>query len=393
MNKIDFPLLNNKPTFVYFDNASTTQKPQTVIEEMTSFYVKQNANVHRGVYRLAEEATEILENSRACVANFLNVNQNEIIFNSGTTDGLNMLAATLPIEAGDEVIVTEMEHHANFLPWQERCKREGAKLKIVPMLDDGQLDLTTLSDLLNERTKVVAVTHVSNVLGIINPIRKIADLVHQQKAILVVDGAQAVGHLPIDLQDLNCDAYTFSAHKMYGPMGFGVLWVKANLARKLSLWKTGGGIVKQVKQHHSIYIEAPYCFEAGTPNVVGAVGLVAAIKYLESIGWDKIIQHEQELCSRLKDTLKNVEGLQIYGLDQQLPIFSFSINGLHPHDLAQVLDSENVAIRAGHHCAQPLHNRFNIPASCRVSLSFYNEIKDIDRLINGIQKAKEIFYG
>ena len=399
--KQDFPILDqivNDEPLVYLDNAATTQKPKQVLAAIENYYLRDNANVHRGVHTLAERATASYEAARERVRSFINAaSSREVLFTRGTTTGLNWVAqfAAERLQPGDEVLISIMEHHSNVIPWQEACRKTGAKLVYV-YLKDGALDMEDFLAKLNERTKFVSLAHASNVLGIINPIKEIAQLVHQQGALLVVDGAQSIPHMKIDVQDLDVDFFAFSGHKMAGPTGIGVLYGKEELLEQMSPVEFGGEMIDFVYEQEATWKELPWKFEAGTPNMAGAIGLAAAIDYLEDLGMDAIAQHEQDLISYVFPKLQAVEGLTIYGsqdLAQRSGVIAFNLDGLHPHDVATALDYEGVAVRAGHHCAQPLLTYLQVPATVRASFYIYNTYADCDKLVDALEKTKEFFNG
>ena len=399
--KQDFPILDqivNDEPLVYLDNAATTQKPKQVLTAIEDYYFRDNANVHRGVHTLAERATAAYEAARERVRSFINAaSSREVLFTRGTTTGLNWVAqfAAERLQPGDEVLISIMEHHSNVIPWQEACRKTGAKLVYV-YLKDGALDMEDFLAKLNERTKFVSLAHASNVLGIINPIKEIAQLVHQQGALLVVDGAQSIPHMKIDVQDLDVDFFAFSGHKMAGPTGIGVLYGKEELLEQMSPVEFGGEMIDFVYEQEATWKELPWKFEAGTPNMAGAIGLAAAIDYLEDLGMDAIAQHEQDLISYVFPKLQAVEGLTIYGsqdLAQRSGVIAFNLDGLHPHDVATALDYEGVAVRAGHHCAQPLLTYLQVPATVRASFYIYNTYADCDKLVEALEKTKEFFNG
>ena len=399
--KQDFPILDqivNDEPLVYLDNAATTQKPKQVLAAIENYYLRDNANVHRGVHTLAERATAAYEAARERVRSFINAaSSREVLFTRGTTTSLNWVAqfAAERLQPGDEVVISIMEHHSNVIPWQEACRKTGAKLVYV-YLKDGALDMEDFLAKLNERTKFVSLAHASNVLGIINPIKEIAQLVHQQGALLVVDGAQSIPHMKIDVQDLDVDFFAFSGHKMAGPTGIGVLYGKEELLEQMSPVEFGGEMIDFVYEQEATWKELPWKFEAGTPNMAGAIGLAAAIDYLEDLGMDAIAQHEQDLISYVFPKLQAVEGLTIYGsqdLAQRSGVIAFNLDGLHPHDVATALDYEGVAVRAGHHCAQPLLTYLQVPATVRASFYIYNTYADCDKLIDALEKTKEFFNG
>ncbi|QPS71200.1 cysteine desulfurase [Lactococcus garvieae] len=397
--KKDFKILNQKVNdepLVYLDNAATTQKPQQVLEVLSAYYEHDNANVHRGVHTLAERATADYEAARAKVRRFINASSvKEVLFTRGTTTSLNWVAkfAEDVLEAGDEIIISVAEHHSNFVPWQQVAEKTGALLKIV-YLKDGALDLEDLKEKLTEKTKFVSLTHASNVLGSIAPIKEIADVVHQYGAYLIVDGAQSVPHMKIDVQDLGVDFFAFSGHKMCGPTGIGVLYGKEELLNQMNPIEFGGEMIDFVYESHSTWTELPWKFEAGTPNIAGAIALGAAIDYLEEIGMDNIHRYEQELVAYVMPKLKAIEGLEVYGpedIAERSGVIAFNIKGLHPHDLATALDMEGVAVRAGHHCAQPLLNYLGQSSTARASFYIYNTKADCDKLVDALLKTKEFF--
>ncbi|HBJ53716.1 MAG TPA: cysteine desulfurase [Streptococcus sp.] len=397
----DFPILDqivNDEPLVYLDNAATTQKPTQILEAIAAYYEKDNANVHRGVHTLAERATAAYEAARERVRSFIHAaSTKEVLFTRGTTTSLNWVAryAENVLQPGDEVLISVMEHHSNIIPLQEACKKTGARL-IYAYLKDGMLDLADFRSKLTEKTRFVALAHVSNVLGVVNPIKEIAELVHQANALLVVDGAQSVPHMKIDVQDLDVDFFAFSGHKMLGPTGIGVLYGKEELLERMSPVEFGGEMIDFVYEQEATWKELPWKFEAGTPNIAGAIGLAAAIDYLDKIGMETVHQYEQELIAYVFPKLQAVEGLTIYGsedLAQRSGVISFNLAGLHPHDVATALDYEGVAVRAGHHCAQPLLSYLGVAATVRASFYLYNTKADCDKLVEALQKTKEFFNG
>ena len=397
----DFPILDqivNDEPLVYLDNAATTQKPKAVLEAVNRYYQEDNANVHRGVHTLAERATASYEGARETVRRFINASSTkEVLFTRGTTTGLNWIGrfAEEILEEGDEVLISIMEHHSNILPWQEACRKTGAKL-VYAYLKDGGLDLEDFREKLTDRTKFVSITHASNVLGVINPIQELAQLAHEKGAIMVVDGAQSVPHMKIDVQKLDADFFVFSGHKMAGPTGIGVLYGKEHYLNQMSPVEFGGEMIDFVYEQSATWKELPWKFEAGTPNMAGAIGLAAAIDYLEAIGMDAIEHHEQDLIAYVFPKLQAIEGLKIYGsqdLAKRSGVISFNLGDLHPHDLATALDYEGVAVRAGHHCAQPLIQYLEVPATARASFYLYNTKEDCDKLVEALIKTKEFFNG
>jgi cysteine desulfurase/selenocysteine lyase len=396
--RADFPLLVNNPGLHYLDSAATSQKPRVVLDALRDFYETANANPHRGAYALSVRATEVYNQSRVRIAQFLGVRDSDcLIFTRGTTEGLNLVAGSwgnANVSSGDEIVVTAMDHHANFVPWQVLAMRRGAKFRVCELTPDGKIDLDFLSGLLNKRTKIVAFSHVSNALGTINPIAEIARLVREKTdAILVCDGAQSAPHFPVAFDSLGVDFYSFSGHKMLGPMGIGGLIGKREMLEEMPPYQTGGDMIEFVHDDRTTWNVLPHKFEAGTPNAANAVGLAAAVEYLDAIGMDRVQSHEKALMSAAQKRLATIEGLHIYGppASERSGVLSFTLGDVHPHDLATILDGEGVCIRAGHHCAQPLMRRLDVPATARASFYVYNDESDIDALVAGILKAKEIF--
>ena len=397
----DFTILDqivNDEPLVYLDNAATTQKPQQVLDVLNDYYHTTNANVHRGVHTLAERATAAYEASREKARQFINAKSTkEVLFTRGTTTGLNWVArfAEEILQKDDEVLISVMEHHSNVIPWQEACHKTGAKL-VYAYLKDGQLDMADLQSKLSPKTKFVSIAHVSNVLGSIQPVKKIAELAHQVGAYMVVDGAQSAPHMAIDVQDLDCDFFAFSGHKMLGPTGIGVLYGKEELLNQMSPVEFGGEMIDFVYEQEATWKELPWKFEAGTPNIAGAIALGAAIDYLSEIGMDAVHAHEQELVNYVLPKLQAIDGLTVYGpqdSSQHMGVIAFNLDGLHPHDVATALDYEGVAVRAGHHCAQPLINYLGIHSAVRASFYIYNTKEDCDKLVEAILKTKEFFNG
>lgn len=397
--KKDFPVLNqivNDEPLVYLDNAATTQKPLKVLAAIKDYYENDNANVHRGVHTLAERATEKYEAAREKVRQFINAKSTkEVLFTRGTTNSINWVAqfAEQILKTGDEIVISIMEHHSNIVPWQEVAKKTGAILKFV-YLKDGQLDMDDLRKKITNQTKFVSIAHVSNVLGTINPVEEITKIAHEHGAYMVVDGAQSTPHMAIDLQKMDVDFFAFSGHKMMGPTGIGVLYGKEELLNQFEPVEFGGEMIDFVYESHSTWTELPWKFEAGTPNIAGAIALGAAIDYIQELGIDQIHQHEIELIDYLMPKLQEIEGLKIYGPKDNVKrggLIAFNIEGLHPHDVATVLDMEGVAVRAGHHCAQPLLNYLETPATARASFYLYNTKADCDKLVEALKKTKEFF--
>jgi cysteine desulfurase / selenocysteine lyase len=395
----DFPILattvRGRP-LVYLDNAATTQKPRRVIDAITDFYTGSNANIHRGVHFLSERATVAFEEVREKVAQFVGAAcPSEIVFTAGTTGAVNLVAQSWghsTLRAGDEVLVTGMEHHSNLVPWQILCEHTGATLRLVPITDAGELDLDAFDRLLSDRTRIFAVVHVSNVLGTINPIASLAARAKAAGAVTLVDGAQSAPHLPIDVQSLGCDFFAFSGHKVYGPTGVGVLYGRSELLEQMPPWQGGGSMIAAVGPTHSTYAAPPARFEAGTPPIAEVIGLGAAIDYVQEIGLEAIGAWESELLERATVAAEGVPGVMIVGRPRQrASVLSFTVDGVHPHDVSAVLDDEGVAVRAGHHCAQPLMERLGMPATVRASFAFYNDVDDIETLIRGLCRVREVF--
>lgn len=397
----DFPILALRVRgrrLAYLDNGATTQKPLSVINAERDFYLQSNANIHRGVHWLSQHATDLYEAARERVKGLLNARQaEEIVFTRGTTEAINLVAQSWgrsQLKAGDEIIVTGMEHHSNIVPWQLICEQTGAALRVVPVTDSGELRMDEFSALLGPRTRLVAVAHVSNALGTINPVDEIVRLAHAAGAKVLVDGAQAVAHQAVDVQALDCDFYAFSGHKLYGPTGIGALYVRYEILKAMPPWQGGGDMIYTVSFEKSTYAPAPQRFEAGTPNIAGAIGLAAAIEYVQDVGLDDIQAHEQALMAYATPMLLELPGLRLIGTAaHKSGILSFVVEGIHPHDLGTILDTEGVAIRAGHHCAMPLMTRFGIPGTARASLGLYNDENDIDALVAALRKAQEMFAG
>ena len=397
----DFPILNqkvNNEPLVYLDNAATTQKPQAVIDEIVGYYQNDNANTRRSVHTLGERATEEFEAARVKVQKFINAKESrEIIFTKGATDSLNLVASTYGeanIHAGDEIVISYMEHHSNLIPWQQLALRKQATLKYIELTADGQLDMNDAAEKITDKTKIVAITHVSNVLGVTNDIKRLAEIAHQHNAVILVDGAQAVPHIPVDVQSLDVDFYAFSGHKMLSPMGIGVLYGKAEILKKMPPYQYGGEMIDFVEKYDSTWTDIPWKFEAGTQNVEGAIGLGKAIDYLTSIGMQNIADYEQELVAYVLPKLLAIDGITVYGpqdANKHNGVISFNLANLHPHDLATALDMDGVAIRAGHHCAQPLMKYLGVVATARASFYLYNTKADADKLIQAIYDTKEFF--
>jgi cysteine desulfurase/selenocysteine lyase len=395
----DFPILGvsvrGKP-LAYLDNAATTQKPAAVLDAIRSYYETANSNVHRGVHYLSETATDLYERSRERVRSFINAaDVREIVFVRGTTEAINLVCHSFGrgrVGEGDEVVVSAMEHHSNIVPWQMLCGEKKARLRVIPMDDRGELILDEIPGLLTDRTRIVAVGHVSNALGTVNPVREIARMAHERGIPVLVDGAQAVPHMSVDVAELGCDFYAFSGHKMYAPMGVGVLYGRHDLLWKMAPWQGGGDMIKSVTFEKTIFNDPPYLFEAGTPNVGGAVGLDAAIGYLAALGHANVRAHEADLLAYATSRLEAVEGLRIIGTAREKAgVISFTLDGIHPHDIGTILDAGGVAVRTGHHCAQPVMQRFGIPATVRASFGLYNTRDEVDALVDGLANVRRMF--
>jgi cysteine desulfurase/selenocysteine lyase len=392
----DFPILdqmiNGKP-LIYLDNAATSQSPKQVMEASTHYYSHINANIHRAAHKLAREATAAHEGARETIANHLNCkHSHELIFTSGTTDSINLVSNTLAlsgkISAGDKIIISTLEHHANIVPWQMLCQRTGALLEVIPMNENGTLDMNAYGEMLDEKVKLVAVSHVSNALGTINPVSTIISMAKDYDALVLIDGAQAAPHFKIDVQDLNCDFYTFSAHKIYGPTGIGILYGKEQILNELPPWRGGGEMIKEVSFEHTTYNDLPFKYEAGTPDIEGAIATAAAVDYMNNIGLEKIAAHESKLEQRATSALKEIEGIQLYGTaPQKAGVVSFRIEGIHHYDLGTLLDQMGVAVRTGHHCCQPLMARYGVTGTVRASFAAYNTEQEVDAFIEAVNKA------
>jgi cysteine desulfurase/selenocysteine lyase len=397
--RCDFPILARPirgKRLVYLDSAATTQKPRVVVEAMARYFDQENANVHRGVHFLSERATEAYEGARERVRRFLNAREaGEIVFVRGTTEALNLVAFTFGrqrVGPGDEVLVSAMEHHSNIVPWQMLCEEKGARLVVAPIDDRGVLQLDELEKRIGPRTRIVSVAHVSNALGTVNPVKRVVELAHAHGVPVVVDGAQGAPHVPADVQDIGCDFYAFSGHKIYGPTGIGVLYGKAEHLEAMPPWQGGGDMILSVSFEKTLYNRPPYRFEAGTPNMAGAVGLAAALDYLDALPRDAAWRHEDELLAYGTEALSRIPGLRIIGTaPHKAAVLSFVMDDVHPHDIGTVLDREGVAIRTGHHCAQPIMQRFGIPATARASLGVYNTREDLDVLAAAVEKARRMF--
>ncbi len=395
----DFPALHQtvhgKP-LVYLDNAATSQTPLAVIDALRKFYLEDCANVHRGVHELSQRATDDYEGARTAVQKFIGAAEpEEIIYTRGTTDALNLVAHSYGrthVQAGDEVMISTLEHHSNIVPWQILCDERGATLRVIPINDAGELLMDEYAGLLSDRTRIVAVNHVSNALGTVNPVRRIIAMAHERGIPVLLDGAQAVPHMKVDVQELDCDFYAFSGHKMFGPTGIGILYGKRALLEKMPPYQGGGDMIKSVTFEKTTYNDLPYKFEAGTPNIADAIGLGAAIDYLNQIGMERIAGYEKHLLDYATETVSAIDGIRLIGTAREkASVLSFIADGVHPHDIGTILDREGVAVRAGHHCAQPVMDRFGVSATTRASLAFYNTEEEVDALVAAVRKVKELF--
>jgi cysteine desulfurase/selenocysteine lyase len=401
INKIrgDFPILKKKvhgKNLVYLDNAATTQKPVQVLNELEDYYCTKNANIHRGVHALSQQATDSFESARIKIKQFINaLGKNQIIFTRGTTEAINLVAQSYGranVKEGDEIIISHMEHHSNIVPWQMLCREKNAKLRIIPIDDNGELIFEEFENLINERTKLVSIVYVSNSLGTVNPVKQIIDYSHQFDIPVLVDAAQAVNHLSVDVQNLDCDFLAFSGHKIYGPTGIGALYGKVDLLDKMPPFQGGGDMIAKVTFEKTTYNELPHKFEAGTPDIAGAIGLGAAIEYVSKIGIENIKDHETDLLNYATKEVSKIPGLRIIGnAKEKMSVLSFVLENIHPHDIGTFLDFEGVAIRTGHHCTQPVMQRFNIPATSRASFAMYNTKEEVEVLVNGLRKVIEVF--
>ena len=395
----DFPALHQEVhghPLVYLDNAATTQKPQVVIDALSAYYSADNANVHRGVHLLSERATEAYEGARVRIQRFINAGHaREIVFVRGTTEGINLVAQTLgrrTVAPGDEIVITALEHHSNIVPWQMLCEERGAVLRVVPIDDAGEVDGEAYERLLNERTRLVAFAHVSNALGTLLPIKRMIARAHEHGAVVLIDGAQAVSHLGVDVRDLDCDFYTFSGHKAFGPTGIGVLYGKTELLERMPPWQGGGDMIKTVSFEKTVYNDLPYKFEAGTPDIAGAIGLGVALDYLDGVGLDRVAAYEHELLVHATRVLSVLPGVKLLGTAREkAAVVSFLVDGVHPHDVGTILDQEGVAVRTGHHCAMPVMTRFGVPATTRASFALYNTHEEVDALVAALAKVREVF--
>ncbi|HWQ82556.1 MAG TPA: cysteine desulfurase [Ignavibacteria bacterium] len=394
----DFPILDvqvNGKRLVYLDNAATTQKPKQVIDALVKYYSEENSNVHRGVHFLSDKATTLYENSRKTIAEFINAGKpEELIFVRGTTEAINLVASSygeVSVGKGDEIIVSHLEHHSNIVPWQILCERKGASLKVIPVNDSGELDIEEYRKLLSSKTKIVAVNHISNSLGTVNPVREIIRQAHDAGAVVLIDGAQAVQHTNVDIRGLDADFYAFSGHKMYGPTGIGILYGKEKLLDSMPPYQGGGDMIKNVSFEKTTYNELPYKFEAGTPDISGAIVMTEAVKYINEIGIENIAGHERELLEYGTSKLSEIDGFRLVGnANEKASVISFLLDGIHPYDTGAILDKMGIAVRTGLHCTEPLMKRFGIPGTVRASIAMYNTKEEIDALVNGVIKAKKM---
>jgi len=395
----DFPVLDQKvhgKPLVYLDNAATSQTPLAVIDAMRKFYLEDCANVHRGVHELSQRATDDYEGARAAVQKFIGAAESEeVIYTRGTTDALNLVAHSYGrthVQAGDEVIISTLEHHSNIVPWQILCDERGATLRVIPINDAGELLMDDYARLLSDKTRIVAVNHVSNALGTVNPVRQIIAMAHERGIPVLLDGAQSIPHMKVDMRELDCDFYAFSGHKMFGPTGIGILYGKRELLEKMPPYQSGGDMIKSVTFEKTTYNDLPYKFEAGTPNIADAIGLGAAVEYLNQVGMDRIAAYEKHLLDYATEAISAVDGIRLIGTAREkASVLSFIVEGVHPHDIGTILDREGVAVRAGHHCAQPVMDRFGVPATTRASLAFYNTEEEVDALVAAVGKVQELF--
>ena len=399
MVKEEFPILSqsvNEKPLIYLDNASTTQKPSSVINEIQNYYESTNSNIHRGVHHLSQKATEKYEDSRKIVQKFIGAKSSkEIIFVRGATEAVNLVANSYVkplLSEGDNIIISQMEHHANIVPWQLITKEKKAEIRVVPINEAGELLVDDMDDLIDENTRFISLNHVSNSLGTVNPVNKLIQKAHQNDIRIMIDGAQAVQHMKVNVSDLDVDFYCFSGHKMYGPTGIGILYGKKEILEKMEPYQGGGDMIKSVTFEKTIYNDIPHIFEAGTPNIVGAIGLAKAIEFIENITIEKIEKHEMDLLNYATEKINSIEGVEIVGnAENKASVISFVMGDIHPHDIGTIMDNLGIAIRAGHHCTQPIMDFYNIPATARASFAIYNTEEDVDKLVEGIQKVKEVF--
>jgi cysteine desulfurase/selenocysteine lyase len=396
--RAEFPILQStvhgKP-LVYLDNAATTQKPNIVIDAIQHYYREDNANIHRGVHLLSQRATEAYESARETIGTYFNASSSrEIVFVRGATEGINLVAAGFRkrLKAGDEVLISEMEHHSNIVPWQLVCEETGALLCVIPMTDAGDLRLDVYEEMLNDRVRIVGLTHVSNALGTVNPVRRMIELAHAKNIPVLIDGAQAAAHMRIDVKELNCDYYVVSAHKMFGPTGIGILYGKESMLEQLPPYQGGGDMIRSVTFEKTLFNDLPHRLEAGTPHIAGGIGFGVAIRYLAGLPWDEVIKHEHDLMSYAEAALGAIPGVRFVGTaKEKTGVVSFTLENIHPHDIGTILDQNGVAIRTGHHCAQPVMQHFGIPATARASFALYNTRSDVDALVEGLHQVAEVF--
>ena len=399
MVKEEFPILSqrvNEKRLIYLDNASTTQKPSSVINEIQNYYESTNSNIHRGVHHLSQKATEKYEDSRKIVQKFIGAKSSkEIIFVRGATEAVNLVANSYVkplLSEGDNIIISQMEHHANIVPWQLITKEKKAEIRVVPINETGELLVEDMDDLIDENTRFISLNHVSNSLGTVNPVNKLIQKAHQNDIRIMIDGAQAVQHMKVNVSDLDVDFYCFSGHKMYGPTGIGILYGKKEILEKMEPYQGGGDMIKSVTFEKTIYNDIPHIFEAGTPNIVGAIGLAKAIEFIENVTIERIEKHEMDLLNYATEKINSIEGVEIVGnAENKASVISFVMRDIHPHDIGTIMDNLGIAIRAGHHCTQPIMDFYNIPATARASFAIYNTEEDVDKLVEGIQKVKEVF--
>ena len=399
MVKEEFPILSqrvNEKRLIYLDNASTTQKPSSVINEIQNYYESTNSNIHRGVHHLSQKATEKYEDSRKIVQNFIGAKSSkEIIFVRGATEAVNLVANSYVkplLSEGDNIIISQMEHHANIVPWQLITKEKKAEIRVVPINEAGELLVEDMDDLIDENTRFISLNHVSNSLGTVNPVNKLIQKAHQNDIRIMIDGAQAVQHMKVNVSELDVDFYCFSGHKMYGPTGIGILYGKKEILEKMEPYQGGGDMIKSVTFEKTIYNDVPHIFEAGTPNIVGAIGLAKAIEFIENVTIERIEKHEMDLLNYATEKINSIEGVEIVGnAENKTSVISFVMGDIHPHDIGTIMDNLGIAIRAGHHCTQPIMDFYNVPATARASFAIYNTEEDVDKLVEGIQKVKEVF--
>lgn len=397
--RADFPILNrmvNGKPLVYLDNAATSQKPSVVVESLRRYYLEENSNIHRGVHYLSQKATEEYEGAREKIRSFINASHShEILFVRGTTEGINLVAHSFVgerIKPGDEILITGMEHHSNIVPWQIICEKTGAHLRVVPINDKGEVIMEEYEKMLTPKVQFVSIVHISNSLGTVNPVKEMTEMAHARNIPVLIDGAQTVSHKKVDVRDLDCDFFVFSGHKMFGPTGIGILYGKSEYLEKMPPYQGGGDMIKSVTFEKTVYNDLPYKFEAGTPNIAGVVALGSAVDYINAVGLESVYTYEQDLLAYATEAVLGVDGLRIIGTaDEKSAVISFILEGVHPHDIGTIIDTEGVAIRTGHHCTQPVMKRFGIPATARASFAMYNTKAEVDALIHSIEKARKVF--